>query len=127
MNSNRQSPRLDDELSACDIAWAFDCSISAFRLLRTFALFTSSSVKGTSPRDSIVCTRASRTASSFSGSHDAEAKNRPGSCALSERADAVVASFDSTRALYSRPFGDCEMMPPSRLSGAQSACEADGT
>ena len=99
MNSNRQSPWLDAELRACDIAWLFDWSISAFRLLRTFALFTSSSVNGTSPSDSSVFTRASRTASSVSGGQDAEAKKRPGSCELSERADALVASFDSTRAL----------------------------
>jgi hypothetical protein len=103
-----------------------DWSISALRLLRTLALFTSSSVKGSSPSNSIVRTRASRTASSLPGSHEAVAMKRPGSCALSARAWALVASFDSTSALYSRPLGDCEMMPVRRLSGAQSACEADG-
>ena len=99
MNSNRQSPRLDAELRACAICWLFDCSISAFRLLRTFALLTSSSVNGTSPSDSSVFTRASRTASSDSGGHEAEAEKSPGSCELSERADAFVASLDSTSAL----------------------------
>ena len=69
----------------------------------------------------------SRTASNDSGGHDAEEKNRPGSCELSDPANADVANFDSTNALYSRPFGDWEMMPPKRFSGAQSSCDADGT
>ena len=99
MNSNRQSPWLAAELSACDICWLFDCSISACRLLRTLALFTSSSVNGTSPSDSSVLTSVSRTASSDSGGQDALAEKRPGSCELSDRADAFVASLDSTRAL----------------------------
>ena len=126
MNSNRQSPSADAELSACDICCALDWSISAPRLLRALALVTSSSVKGLSPSDSMVFTRVSRTASILSGSHEAVEKKRPGSCALSARACAVVASFDSTSALYSRPLGDCEMMPAMRLNGAQSACEAEG-
>src|SRR5580704_18993865 len=96
--NNRQSPWLDAVLSVMAIPWLLVCANSEFRLLRTFALLTSLSVNGMSPRDSSVFTRASRAASSFLGGQDANPQNRPGSCALSEPADALVASFDSTRA-----------------------------
>src|SRR5262245_24160263 len=99
MKSNRQSPRLDAELSADAIAEALDWSNSAVRLLRTFAWFTSSSRKGTSPSDSSVLARASRAASSDSAGHDADAVKSPGSCVLSVEADTLVASFPSTSAL----------------------------
>ena len=99
MNSNRQSPRADEELRALAIAWLFAWSISTLRMLRVLALVTSSSVKGVSPSDSRAFTNASRVASMLSGGHEAEAENKPGSCELSDREKAVVASFDSTSAL----------------------------
>src|SRR5262245_60115832 len=99
MNSNRQSPRLDAELSALAINWLFDCRSSAPRLARVFCLFTRTYVKAVAARDSSEFTSVSRTASRDSGKHDTDAKKRPGSCPRSALPLARVASFDSTSAL----------------------------
>ncbi len=108
------------------MAELLDCIISALRRLRTLAFSTSSAVNGTVPRFSSVCSIVSRTVSSCPASAWADAVNRLGSWSLPARAVALVALRDSTSALCRRPLGDCETIPASRLSGAQSGCAAAG-